>query len=1342
VPAVAPFDVTKAKQHQEAWSKRLGVPVEIANSIGMKLVLIPPGEFVMGSPKELIEEELNVPGIDAWERGPLPGEGPQHRVRITRPFYLGMYKVTQEEYQRVMSVNPSTFSATGDHKDKVAGQDTKRLPVENVSWDDAGEFCRKLSEMPGEKAAGRTYQLPSEAQWEYACRAGSAGRFSFSSGRSGIPRESEEKELSDYAWFKDNAGEMTHTVGGKRPGAWGLFDMHGNVWEWCQDWYDQDYYAKSPADDPMGPLGGSGRVRRGGCCIHSSSCCQSAYRKGDDPGARRHNLGFRALLVLADTAAERAKSIADVPNAAPVSKPPGPNGEKAPLKKLDPPSPDEQKRLIREIDEVYKLGEAKDQVAKTALARKLLESGRKTMADRAEQFVLLRRAGETACDAGEADLMAEAVDAIAAAGFNIQPIQVKLRLWKRLLEQGSSGGAHQISTVSASCVRFAEGAAASGAVDEASEVLDAARNAAAESKKRAQTTLRTARLAMARTRNPADKAAWEKKATEAQAELEEIETALGALTDSAKRLQQARRDHEAFQTARQRLKTAPDDPDACLAVGRWSCFYEGDWDGGLKLLARGSDDALKSLAAEELASKPTKAEARLARADAWWDLAEKAAGMAKSAMRRRAAHWYQQAMPDLAPGLGKSKVEERLAQADEELLPEADSGSARVRPPLAVAPFSEKTAKIFQARWAKYLCVPVVQTNSISMKLVLIPPGEFMMGSSKELIEEESKAHGDNDCYKYHLPFESPQHRVRITRPFYLGMYEVTQAEYWRVMGANPSRFSATGDLKDRVAGSDTRRFPVENVLWPDAAEFCRKLSQMPEEKAAGRWYRLPSEAQWEHACRAGSTGRYSFSPRLQPISREDDEKALSDYGWFDGNSGGMTHCVGGRRASAWGLYDMHGNVEEWCEDWRSEGYYAKSVTDDPAGPLEGVLRVLRGGGCGDPAAFCRSAHRFDLQCGGRVYFTGFRVSVVLADDAAERATTSPAGDAAQPSGDSTADKPSPAVASPDSQPLVRLPAVGRLIGADGKWKLPPGAPAPAVAPFDAAKAKAHQEGWAKQLGVPVEIASSIGMTLALIPPGEFTMGSPKGLIEEEWNAHRADQWYADRLPGEGPQHQVRITKPFFLGRYEVTQEEYQRVVGANPSEFSATGNHRSLVGGQDTKRFPVENVSWDEAAEFCRKLSEIPGEKAAGRTYRLPSDAQWEYACRAGSTGRFSFSPRLQPISKEDDEKALSDYGWFSGNSGEMTHAVGGKRPSAWGLYDMYGNVWEWCQDWYDNGYYASSATDDPAGPPVGSVRAHRGGAWDHTAGYCRSADHGSNPPGLRHPAVGFRVSLVLPDK
>ena len=152
----------KARKHQELWAEYLRVPVVQTNSIGMKLVLIPPGEFDMGSPKELVEEERRLHGSDGWYRKHLPGESPQHRVRITKPYWLGVTEVTQEEYQRVMGSNPSKFSATAKGKGKVAGQDMKRFPVENVTWDEAVEFCRKLSSLPEEKLGGLTYRLPSE----------------------------------------------------------------------------------------------------------------------------------------------------------------------------------------------------------------------------------------------------------------------------------------------------------------------------------------------------------------------------------------------------------------------------------------------------------------------------------------------------------------------------------------------------------------------------------------------------------------------------------------------------------------------------------------------------------------------------------------------------------------------------------------------------------------------------------------------------------------------------------------------------------------------------------------------------------------------------------------------------------------------------------------------------------------------------------------------------------------------------------------------------------------------------------------------------------------------------
>ena len=246
--ASAPFDADEARRHQQAGAAYGEIPLEYENSIGMRLVLIPPGEFLMGSP-------------DPRHAG--PGSLQQHLVRITRAFYMGVYEVTQEEYEEVMERNPSWFSREGRGRAAVSDQDTSRFPVEYVTWHDAVEFCRRLSER--EKESGWIYRLPTEAEWEYACRAGTTTWSYFGetldSWRANI-RVWREGEVEDD---KPHLRRPTH-VGSYSANAFGLFDMHGNVSEWVTDWFGADYYAHSPVEDPPGPPAdaGLGRVHRGG----------------------------------------------------------------------------------------------------------------------------------------------------------------------------------------------------------------------------------------------------------------------------------------------------------------------------------------------------------------------------------------------------------------------------------------------------------------------------------------------------------------------------------------------------------------------------------------------------------------------------------------------------------------------------------------------------------------------------------------------------------------------------------------------------------------------------------------------------------------------------------------------------------------------------------------------------------------------------------------------------------------------------------------------------------------------------------------------------------------------
>jgi len=228
------------------------------------------------------------------------------------------------------------------------------------------------------------------------------------------------------------------------------------------------------------------------------------------------------------------------------------------------------------------------------------------------------------------------------------------------------------------------------------------------------------------------------------------------------------------------------------------------------------------------------------------------------------------------------------------------------------------------------------------------------------------------------------------------------------------------------------------------------------------------------------------------------------------------------------------------------------------------------------------------------------------------------------------------------------------------------------------------------------------------IKAGSFMMGSPRG------EKGRDD---------DEAQHRVTISKPFLIGKYEVTQKQWQAVMGNNPSRFK----------GED---LPVERVSWYEAKLFCNKLNKLffAGKLPKGYCFDLPTEAQWEYACRAGTTTALNNGKDL--TSESGDCPNLDEVGWYGKDSGETTHAVGRTRPNAWGLYDMHGNVWEWCRDWY--GDYGGDAVD-PAGPASGSVRVYRGGGWSGIARYCRSADRENfDGPGNRNGNRGFRLALV----
>jgi formylglycine-generating enzyme required for sulfatase activity len=532
-------------------------------------------------------------------------------------------------------------------------------------------------------------------------------------------------------------------------------------------------------------------------------------------------------------------------------------------------------------------------------------------------------------------------------------------------------------------------------------------------------------------------------------------------------------------------------------------------------------------------------------------------------------------------------------------------------PPPAVAPFDTKKATEHQDAWAKHLGIEPEIKNSIGMKLRLIPAGKFMMGSP------ETEAGRDAN--------EGPQHGVMLSKPYFLGASAVTVGQFKEFVKAKGYKTDAEtdGGAYRRTGGffiidpkctwlnpgwEQTDEHPVVAVSRRDAQAFCDWLSEKE-----GKQYALPTEAQWEYACRAGSQTRYFFG---------DDVKLLGRYAWYENNSEWKAHPVAQKEANAWGLYDMHGNVRQWAADWFAADYYQKSPKEDPPGPSDGADRVFRGGGWVSHEGTCRAAHRGIGQ--GRSHRgtdIGFRVALV----------------------------------------------------GDLKDRTPP----LAVAPFDEKQAKAHQEAWARHLGVPVEMSNSTGMKLRLIPPGEFLMGTSeaemKGLrakvgqwqgarFEEEGPQHKvtiAQPFYLGA-------HEVTVAQ--FRAFVDATGYKTKAEVDGKGGVHYADGKseHRPQWTWR-TPPFPqqddhpVVHISWNDAQAYCQWLSE-----REGRSYVLPSEEQWEFACRAGSLGKWSFG---------DDQAELPQYAW-AGVAVKGTSSVGGRKPNAFGLFEMHGNAMEWCAD------------------------------------------------------------------
>ncbi len=1149
---------------------------------------VEPGTFAMGSP--------------SGELGRATDET-RHEVALTEGFWMGVFETTQRQWELATGADPSAWKGA-EH------------PVESIAHAEAVAFLETLA-----AKTGLAFALPTEAQWEYACRAGTTN--ALNSGRdltaaATCPRLA---RLARYAGnTNDAAGDSSvrHAPAGSyRPNAWGLHDMHGNVAEWCADWYGS--YGSAPATDPAGAASGSQRSVRGGGWRSAAQSCRSAGRRARyAPETRNDALGVRAACAAGGMRTQRILFDSIAPQTA---------------------------------------------------------TGRV---------------------------------ALAASAGSWGPVEFEVVSGPAEIEGGTlafrAGGTVVVAAVQAGGVGW----------------LPA----------RAEQTVVAAR---------APQEVW----------FEVVGT----------------------QTATSRVElaaTATGGGPVAFSIVSGPGVVEGNT---LTFTGAGRVELLATQAGDET-----------------WLPAE------------------------------ASQTLEVTENAVDALYLVVDMGGGAAAESWPV----ERLSAAPQGGWLD---------EHKRNKLVLrrIEAGTFVMGAA-------TNEPGSTSLYE-------KQRTVVLTDPHYMGIFEVTQAQWKLATGGNPSEYAGEARPVERVSYDDIRGASA-GTNWPAGAEVDEDSFLGALRAKTGLAFDLPTEAQWEHACRAGTatglnsgkeaTGTIGADPAMAELGRYACNSGFGGYAQYPCDGvGGTTYAhttVGSYLPNAWSLYDMHGNVAEWCLDWR-ESIRGTAAVTNPAGPAESPFgqRLIRGGNWTQPSSQCRSASMgigvpslssngvgFRVSCaaGGCLLFPKIgprqcdeRVplfAVVGANDG-EAAFAVESGPGAIEDGVLSFTGPGEVVVS------ARLPAAGELAAQcamqtvsvskatatvtvngriavfDGTPKSvrvetePPGLPvsvsydgadgqpsavglhAVSVAVVDARYQGVAQcpmaiveensylavdldggtapggGGWEYFSTVPeggwTDEYKTDKILMRLISPGTFFMGSPTN----EW-ARRQEE----------TQHTVTLTRHFFMGVFEVTYKQWEWVTG-DGIPWATEGNqprkdvsYTALRGRNGGLAWPSRNVVDD--GSFLARLR-----AKTGLAFDLPTEAQWEYACRAGTTGLYNNGQSA--TNWQEARLILAELGRFSSNSSDgagghnqSPTTVGCYRPNAWGLYDMHGNVFEWCLDVFEA--FDETPKTDPVGPFPESSRSYRvgrGGSWREGERDCRCATRQGQDPAMTYwstSVLGFRLALPLADE
>ena len=1138
---------------------------------------IPAGTFWMGSP----DGETG-----RW------GDETRHQVTLTKDYYVGIFECTQRQWELVMGSRPSYFKNDGDYATR---------PVERVSYDDirgtgwpsSGHVVDATSFMGRLQAkTSLIFDLPTEAQWEYACRAGTTT--ALNSGKD-LSNEEKDDNVAAIARYWHNGGEGgknnrdcdtshgTAKVGSYLPNAWGLYDCHGNVCEWCLDWYEIDL-GTSLATDPVGPESGTNRVNKGGAWYHHAKRCRSAYRRDSSPSESQNETGFRVACI----PVEKAYLVIDLAG--------GTDAERYPYCYSEFP-PDLSNDTCRT----------------TELWLRRIPAG---------TFIMGSPESETGRWDDETQHEVTLTQDYYIGVFECTQRQWELVMGSRPSHFRNDGdyATRPVEQVSYNDVRGADWPSSGHLVDAASFM----------GRLRAKTGL---------TFDLPTEAEWEYACRGGTA------TAL----NSGKNLSSDKQDDNVAEVGRYWHNGGEGgednrDCDTSHGTAKVGSYLPNTW--GLYdchgNVCEWCLDWYKKKLGTLSATDPTGPDSnednhRVDKGGNWKQLARRC----RSAYRR-----------EISPAESKNETGFRIACA---YIP--------VEKAYLVIDISNGVeANHYPHRFTEIppdVSDDVCRTTELWLRR--IPKGTFRMGSP----DGETGRWGDET-----------RHLVTLTKDYYIGVFECTQRQWELVMGNRPSYFRNNDDYATR---------PVEQVsydevrgnVWPDGRHIADAASFMWHLQAkTGLTFDLPTEAQWEYACRAGTRTALNSGKNLSSDRQDDNVAEVARY-WENGGEGGEdnrdcdtsrgTAKVGSYLPNAWGLYDCHGNVCEWCLDWYEKDLGTSSASD-PVGPISGASRVDKGGSWYRRAGTCRSAYRQEHTPGGSESWLGFRVAYIPVEEAYLVIDLSGGADA------------------------EFYPCRSSEVGPD----------------------------------LSNNACRTTELWLHRIPAGTFMMGSPK-----EEQDHSYDE----------TQHEVTLTQDYYIGIFECTQRQWELVMGSNPSDWQ--GNTRPV---EQVSYDNVRGADWPSSGHTAGEGSFMGRLQAkTGLTFDLPTEAQWEYACRAGTTTPLNSGENLEVNS---ENFAGNDYGRHKDNKNYVievgnvddtydlsgTDNVGCYHPNAWGLYDMHGNIEEWCLDWW-LAVLNEDAVTDPVGPASGWGRVTRGSCYFYALDYSRSASR-CGGSGWDH-YTGFRVAF-----